>query len=306
MTTATNHAIMPLHLSGNTTEQQCRLLKELLGNAVHDACLTAMGQLDIERAQAVLEADSSLKSEVTEAVTELIQRHTGTNRYKEEEVGSNCPYPPTYRVLPMAAQATVLKNLFPRLQGCHEKLARRDPPQGAEEWFAIPRWQALASSYNEAVEMVIGVLASKRRFSNRIADRMGEKYLRQTERTKLAETILGEQQQGNDILVVAAQAGMLHRGYSARRTRVVMASNEFGLGAFAVACLLLAHPDRLSNGETLMIDCCGDEYSTRGDFTFDRIPLFDYDLSGTEFSVFYNDRARNQWGSPTGFLYKTV
>ena len=30
-------------------------------------------------------------------------------------------------------------------------------PEGAEAWFAIPRWQALAPTYNEAVEMVLGV-----------------------------------------------------------------------------------------------------------------------------------------------------
>jgi len=56
--------------------------------------------------------------------------------------------------------------------------------------------------------------------------------------------------------------------------------------------------------DTLMIDCGGDEYSVRGDYTFDRVPLFDYDLSGIEFSVFYEDRSRNLWGTPSGFLYK--
>ena len=179
-------------------------------------------------------------------------------------------------------------------------------PEGAEAWFAIPRWQALASTYNEAVEMLLGILASKRRFSNRIVGKLGETYLRQTERSKLAETILAEQQEGNDILVVGAQAGMLHRGCSARRTRVSMAGNEYALGVFAFGCMLLTHPERLSTGDTLMIDCGGDEYSVRGDYTFDRVPLFDYDMAGIEFSIFYEDRARNLWGTPTGFLYKLV
>jgi hypothetical protein len=204
------------------------------------------------------------------------------------------------------AQVTELRKLFPSLGSCHEKLAHRQLLEGAEAWFAIPRWQALAPTYNEAVEMLLGVLASKRRFSNRIAGRLGEIYLRQIERSKLAESILADQQQGNDILVVAAQAGMLHRGSSARRTRVSMAGNEFGLGVFGVGCMLLTHPERLSTSETLMIDCGGDEYSVRGDYTFDRVPLFDYDLSGIEFSIFYEDRARNLWGTPTGFLYKLV
>jgi len=154
--------------------------------------------------------------------------------------------------------------------------------------------------------MMIGVLATKRKFSNRILGKLTDKYLRQTERSKLAEKILAEQQQGNDFLVVGAQAGLLHRGSSARRTRVAMAGNEFGLGVFAIGCLLLTHPERLSTGDTLMIDCSGDEYSVRADYTFDRVPLFDYDMAGIEFSIFYEDRARNLWGTPTGFLYKMV
>ncbi len=164
----------------------------------------------------------------------------------------------------------------------------------------------MADTYNEAVELVVAVLSTKRRFSNRIIGGLGPTYLRQSERTKLAEKILAEQQEGSDLLVVAAQAGMLHRGSSARRTRVAMAGNEFGLGIFAFACILLTHPERLSTGDTLMVDCGGDEYSVRGDYTFDRVPLFDYDLSGIEFSIFYEDRARNLWGTPTGFLYKLV
>jgi hypothetical protein len=152
--------------------------------------------------------------------------------------------------------------------------------------------------------MVLGVLATKRKFQNRIVGRLGPTYLRQSERSKLAEKILADQQQGNDMLVIAAQFGMLHRGCSARRARVAMAGNEFGLGVFAVACMLLTHPERLSAADTLMIDCGGDEYSVRGDYTFDRVPLFGFDISGIEFSLFYDDRSRDLWGSPSGFLYK--
>ena len=149
--------------------------------------------------------------------------------------------------------------------------------------------------------MVADVLESKRRFSNRIAGNLGPKYLRQNERTRLAEDILAKQQPGSDILVLAAQFGLRHRGCSARRARVVMAGNEFGLGAFALGCMLITHPERLSLIDTLMIDCSGDEYSLRADTVFDRVPLFDFDLGGLEFSVFFDDRARDLWGTPTAF-----
>jgi len=303
---ATTHTFVPLHLSGNTTEQQNRLLQEFLAEAVRDAYSTAIEQLDKQSAQTVLDMDKKLKAEVANLVVEAIHRHTTSDKYKDEEVGSNRVYPPTYKVRPIEAQVTELRKLFPALKTCQEKLARRPLPVGAEAWFAIPRWQALAPTYNEAVEMVLGMLATRRKFQNRIAGRLGPTYLRQSERSKLAGSILADQQQDCDILVVAAQAGMLHRGCSARRARISMAGNEFGAGVFPVACWLLTHPERLSTDDTLMIDCGGDEYSVRGDYTFDRVPLFDYDLSGIEFSVFYEDRARNLWGTPSGFLYKMV
>jgi hypothetical protein len=280
------------------------LLKKSLQEAVSQAYLEAIQQLDRQSAQTVLDLDKKLASEVAASVVEIIQRHTASDKYKDEEVGSNRVYPPTYRVRPIEAQVTELRKLFPSLGDCMEKMARKPVPQGAEAWFAIPRWQALASTYNEATELLLGVLATRRKVSNRVLGRLGPTYLRQGERSKLAEKILADQQVGCDILVVAAQAGLLHRGCSARRTRVAMAGNEFGLGVFAFGCMLLTHPERLSTGDTLMIDCGGDEYSVRGDYTFDRVPLFDYDIAGIEFSAFYEDRARNLWGTPTGFLFK--
>jgi hypothetical protein len=301
-----HHQIVPLYLSGNTTEQQNARLQELLGEAAKGACQIAIDQLDQQSAQIVLERGSKLTSELIDSLVTIIHRHTKSDKYKDEQVGSDRTYPSTYRVRPVEAQVTELRKIFPGLGSCHEKLARRPLPEGAEAWFAVPRWQALAPTYNEAVELVLGVLASKRRVQNRVAGRLGPTYLRQSERSILAGKILADQQQGNDILVVAAQAGMRHRGCSARRARVAMAGNEFGAGVFAVACILLTHPERLSCKDTLMVDCSGDEYSLHGDYTFDRVPLFDYDISGIEFSVFYEDRSRNLWGTPSGFLYKLL
>jgi hypothetical protein len=293
-----------LHLSGNTTELQNTQLQEFLGEAVQAAYRKAIEQLDQHSAKSVLEMGKKLKAEVAESVVKIIHRHTASDKFKDEEVGSNRTYPPAYKVRPVEAQVTALRKFFPSLGSCMEKLARKPLLEGAEDWFAIPRWEAVAPTYNEAVEMAIAVLSTKRKFQNRIIGRLGPIYLRQGERSKLAKKILADQQQGNDILVVAGQAGMLHRGCSARRARIRMAGNEFGMGVFDVACILLTHPERLSTDETLMIDCGGDEYSVRGDYSFDRVPLFDFDIAGIEFSIFYEDRSRNLWGTPSGFLYK--
>jgi hypothetical protein len=298
------HGMVPLHISGNTSDQQSRMLKDFLGEATEEAFRATIKQLDKQSAQAVLDMAATLKPAVAGAMVEIIQRYTASGKYKDEEVKSDRVYPPTYRVRPVETQVRELRKLFPSLGGCMEQLGLMPIPEGAEDWFAIPRWQALAPTYNEAVEMVLAALASRRRFANRVAGRLGPTYLRQGERATLAEEILANQQPGSDILVIAAQAGLLHRGCSARRTRVALAGNEFGLGVFAMSCLLLTHPERLSSDDTLMIDCGGDQYSLRGDYTFDRVPLFDFDSPGIEFSIFYEDRARNLWGTPTGFLYK--
>lgn len=301
---AATHAIVPLHLSGNTTEDQNQRLQGCLNDAVRAAYLASIEQLDKQSAQAVLETERDVKAEVTRAVMDIVHSHTVSNKFEDEQVGSDRGYPPAYRVRPVETQVTALRSAFPELGACNEKLGRISLPEEPEAWFAIPRWQAVASTYNDAVERVLDLLASRRRFSNRIAGRLGKEYLRQTERSRLAESILADQQQGCDIVIVAAQAGKLHSGCSARRTRATLAGNEYCLGVFSVACLLLTHPERLSTGEALMIDCGGDEYSPRADYTFDRVPLFDFDISGIEFSIFYEDRARNLWGTPTGFLYK--
>jgi len=303
---ATASLITPLHISGNTTDSQNAKLQGFLDSAVQAAYATSIEQLDQLGLQSVLEMDKTLKSEISGSIVDIIHRYTVSDKFKDEEVGSNRVYPPTYRVRPIEAQVTELKKLFPSLakSTCFEKLARKPLLEGAEAWFAIPRWQAIADTYNEAVEMALGILGKKRKLQNRIADRLGPIYLRQSERSQLAAKILAEQQQGHDIYVVAAQAGMRHRGCSARRARLRMAGNEFGAGVFAVVCILLTHPERLSTDDTLMIDCGGDEYSVRGDHTFDRVPLFDFDISGIEFSIFYEDRSRNLWGTPSGFLYK--
>jgi len=186
---AISHLLVPLQLSGNTTDQQNRLLQQFLDEAVQEAYKTAIEQLDKNSAQSVLEMDKKLKREVAGAVVEIIHRHTVSDKYKDEEVGSNRVYPPTYRVRPVEAQVTELKKYFPSLGSCLERLGRRPLPEGAEAWFAIPRWQALAATYNEAVELAIGVLATKRKFQNRIIGRLGPTYLRERERSSLAEKL---------------------------------------------------------------------------------------------------------------------
>jgi len=301
---ATTADVIPLNITGNTTSEQMEAMRRFLGEAVASAAKTAIEKLDRQTAQLVLDKQHRLKAEFSESVVEIVLRHTISDRYKDEETHSNREYSPTYRVRPIEAQVTMLRKFFPKLGSCMERIGRRPLPENAEAWFAIPRWQALAPTYQEAVEQVLEKLGQQRKFANRMQGKVSAAHLRPTERSERAFAILAEQQPGNDLLVVAAQAGRLHRGCSARRTRQIMQGNEFGLGVFAFGCMLLTHPERLSTGDGLMVDCGGDEYSLCADGIYDRVPLFDYDLSGLQFSVFYNDRSRNLWGSPSAFLFQ--
>src|SRR4051794_24681581 len=301
---ATSTLVTPLNITGNTTSEQLEAMRRFLGEAVAVASRTAIEKLDRQTAQLVLDMQQRLKTEFTDSVVEIVQRHTISDKYKDEETFSNREYAPNYRVKPIEAQVTALRKFFPSLGSCMERIGRRALPEGAEAWFAIPRWQALAATYQEAVELVLGTIAQQRKFANRMQGRLSAAFLRPIERTQRAFSILEEQQPATDILVIGAQMGRLHRGCSARRTRVIMQGNEFGLGVFAFGCILLTHPERLSTGDGLMVDCGGDEYSLSGDGIYDRVPLFDYDLGGLEFSVFYSDRSRNLWGSPSGFLFQ--
>ena len=136
--------VTPLHLSGNTTDSQNAQLQEFLATAVKTAYLASIERLDMISAQTVLDAGKKLKADVAASVEEIIQRYTTSDKFKDEEVGSNRTYPPTYKVRPIEAQVTELKKLFPVLGTCMEKLARKPLLEGAEAWFAIPRWQALS------------------------------------------------------------------------------------------------------------------------------------------------------------------
>lgn len=305
-TTPHTPIMVPLHLSGNTSEVQNQKLQEFLQEAAEMAYKTAIEHLDKQSAQLVLDAGRHLKAELVHAIDKIIEHHTFSDKYKDEQVPSNRVYSRSYKVRPIEAQVSELRKFFPQLKTCNEKLARRKLPDGAEDWFAVPNWESMAQTYNDATEEIINLLASKRKFQHRLQGKLNSTFLRMSERSKLAWRILSEQQEGQDILIVAGQFGLRHRGCSARRARVAMSGNEFGLGTLAVASMLLTHPERLSSDDALMIDCGGDEYSVRGDYTFDRVPLFDYDIAGVEFSIFYEDRARNLWGTPSGFLYKLV
>jgi hypothetical protein len=227
-----------------------------------------------------------------------------SNQFSDEEVESSYVYPTGYKVKGITAQVNVLRQLIPDIGFANEKLAEQPLPANAEGWFAIPRWQSVAKTYNEAVQKVLDLIKKQRNgnFYNYREGRLGAQYLRQHERTVKKLETLTEQQKDCDILVVAAQFGLRHRGRSVRRAREVFAGNEFGLGAFEVGCMLLTHPERLVSYDDLWIDCAGDEYTPAADGVFSRAPCFLFGDGGVRFGTSWFDSASDRCGSASGFL----
>ena len=226
-----------------------------------------------------------------------------SDQYGNEEVETGYNYPPQYRVKPLAEQIETLAKLF-NLDGAKAyAYASNLPalPEGAEGWFAVPRFEAVGNTYGDAVEKVIGLIAKSRKLKNWREGQLHEHYLRQSERTQWMMAKLVEGQEG-DILVIPAQFGFRHRGKSVRRARETFYDNEFGLSSFTVGTMLLTHPEREVEWEQLHIDCSGDEYSPDADGQFVNAPLFDWNDGGLRFYGYWTSNADKQYGSASGFL----
>jgi hypothetical protein len=242
--------------------------------------------------------------DVVHAIVAKVRELASGDKFQDEEVVSHCGYVSGYRApKAIAEQIRLLGEIFPGLHSVDQSLAQRPVPAGAEGWFALPRWEAVAPTYGAAVERVLAELSARLsgRLFNYREGKLGERYLRQAPGTRDALHALGAAQPGNDILIVAAQFGILHRGRSVRRALELMSINEFGLGAFAAGVMLLTHPERLQHYDDLWIDCAGDEYSLEGDGRFENAPYFGFYGGWAKFDTGWSDDASDCYGSATGF-----
>lgn len=258
---------------------------------------------DKDGLQKLIENGDEFQSRIVTAIREL----SVSNQFADEEVNSSYTYPNGYKVKGIAEQVATLRQLFPELKDAtfDESIASRPLPPNAEGWLAIPRWEKLGSSYGEAVDKVLATIKSKRTlrtFYNYIEGETGPEYLRQHAKTVKAFQKLGDEQKGHDILIVPCQFGLRHRGRSVRRAREVMNAVEFGLGAFAVGCMILTHPEREVKWEQLHVDCAGDEFSQGADGDFSSAPFFDFYDGMVMFDAYWFDRAHGYYGSASAFL----
>lgn len=234
------------------------------------AAILNKAKLDDGQAQRVIE-----HTEFPVDVLAILRKYATPNEYANEEVPSSYGYLSGYRVpKPIAEQMRILRQHFSKHGDADELVATQPLPAGAEGYFAIPRWQSIAATYGEAVEKVLDALKKARRgkLENYRKGQLGPGRPRETNRKRLAFQKLGDAQPGHDILVVAAQFGLRHRGRSVRRAWAVMLSNEFGIGAFEGLIMVLTHVERLQHSDDLWLYFAGDEYFSDAHGRFEYCP----------------------------------
>lgn len=272
-----------------------------------DAIEKVLGELGLDNpgAQRVIEHGDEFAEAIRNAALASLKDLSVSDKFKDEETESSYGYLSGYKPKGITEQTNRLRELFPGIGYADEKLVEGALPPNAEGWFAIPKWEKIAPTYNEAVQKVLDMIKQTRngKFYNYRDGQLGPERLRQMAKTAGVFQKLGDEQKDHDILVVPAQFGIRHRGRSVRRAREVFASNEFGLGAFAISIMILTHPERLMNYDDLWIDCSGDEYDDPGsDVRFDSAPCFYFSDGGVKFDTGWFGLASDFYGSASGFV----
>jgi len=286
------------------TAGQLKQINRIIADAV-EKIVTELS-LDKDGAQRVIEHGDKLVGNIGEVALRTLSDLSVTDEYKDEEVKSNYGYLSGYKKpKDITEQTNILRQLFPGIGFADEKLAEREVPKNADDgWFAIPKWQSLAPTYGEAVQLVLNKLKETRSgaFYHYREGELGPDQLRQSAKTASVFQKLAEEQNGFNILVVAAQFGLRHRGRSVRRVREILLGNEFGLGAFAIGIMLLTHPKRLAYYDDLWIHCAGDEFAPGADGKFCNAPTFRFSDGMLKFRTYGVSRACDFCGSVSGFL----
>ncbi len=226
--------------------------------------------------------------------------------YADEVVKSDFGYPKGFRFRTVAEQVGRLSKEFPNLDARYvESLSLGDLPKGAEGWGVIPKPSKVAESYHGALAKSIELLSEQNgnKFKNWREGWLTKKHFRLLEKTEKALAKLEKETPG-DYLVIPFQFGKRWGGRSVRHTQVRFAEDEFGLGPYEVAILLLTHPDRITGAGQLYIDCAGCEYRTYvSESAFPFCLSFHWRDNVEQLVLYYyrTDDALEHWGSASGF-----
>ncbi len=282
-----------------------------------DAIRKVLNELGLDGlgAQRVIEHGGEFVEAIRNTALASLKDLSVSDKFKDEEVSSSYGYLSGYTPKGLTEQCNRLRELFSGIGYANLDLlaqieaGKAELPANAEGWFAIPNiWKKggqpkIGSTYSECVQKILDTIKETRgRLYNYREGSIDEKHLRQLVTSKEMFEKISEEQGNPDILIISAQFGLRHRGRSVRRARVVMASGEFGLGAFAIGCMLLTHPERLEQSDDLWIDCTGDEFAPDDDGRFSDAPFFNFYGDEVEFGSDFVSNADDDCGSASAFF----
>jgi len=307
---------MKTSIPSKRTEGQETKYRRLVEDSAKHAIDLALGKTEADQDgwQRILEHGDELRGSIAEIVVAKTRELSLSSQFANEEVRSSYVYPKEYNG-PKSIEEQQIKEIA--------KIFGLDPsnalefaknlsalPDDAERWFgwfAIPSVDALAvrqfpevtdpaEKYCRALQLIHQKIAESRSFTNWRDGQINTAHLRVSARTLEAMNKIAETQKG-DILIIAAQLGMRHRGRSIRRAREVFVQNEFGLTSVAVGSIALTHPERFVRYKELGIDCAGDKFSDDGDDSFGRAPCFGFGGGEVEFDTELVSVAHDGYGS---------
>ena len=153
-------------------------------------------------------------------------------------------------------------------------------PDGIEGPFVFPTISAMLRlvkrnkgwpDYNRVLKFILNTMKEHRAdFVDWTEGNIGPEFERPFE-AYWKRSLAFEAQTKEDFIVLPGQTGISYRGRSPRRARVLIEDrpNEIGGNSVQGGCILLAHPERLTAYEHLVMDCPGSERAPNGggDFT---------------------------------------
>lgn len=246
-------------------------------------------------------------TEVQENIKVIIKELSFLLPYGGEETMSILRYPYGFCIRDVAEQGDTLHKLFPGINNSHiHELVCGLTPEWAEGWAVIPKIEKVGTTYHDALENALSLIAKNRKFTNWAERKLTERHWHLQEKTLKAHAKLNEQP--GDFWVFPFQFGKKWAGHSIRNALVRFENNEFALGPYEVAILLLTHPDLITGPDHLYIDCPGYyEYSPtadNADDNFSACSYFRWDSCYTKLVLCYGgtNTVAGKWGVPSGSL----
>ena len=171
------------------TDGQKKQYKRFVEDATNRGVELALEKVRLDKTgfQRLLENGDEFNSAIAEVIVAKTRELSVSNRFADEEVTSKYGYLSGYKnPKGITEQTNILRQLLPGYRICRRK--DRQPsrvPEGAEGWFAIPKWQSVAPTYGEAVQKVLDLIKKTRdgKFYNYREGQLGPKNLRQSEKS---------------------------------------------------------------------------------------------------------------------------